>query len=283
MNPYFLIGLAAAGLFVWTAGAYSFYRISRSQKAQAARRDVQPALRLAEQWMSEAQGKMERFVQGAEQPLGAAQNELLELRLEAGRLPQGIKNLRSVRESLEATFKPAVLKKTLSEIASLYLEPGDLRAEGPSAVFLKTPLGDMPCLEMEDGPALSDDRMKAALSRLNQLLNQSPGTGGFLFFPNSSHYQACLQNPQWAEGLKSLRVMVVDFGGLTALLTSLRLSQDADQVVQVFQAGVESTRVLTGQSDRMNEALSRLSGHALKIRTVLEGSQPDNLVETKEK
>ena len=283
MNPYFLIGLAGAALLIWTIGAYSFYRISRTQKAQITRKDVQPALRLAEQWMAEVQGKMERFVQTAEQPLGTAQNELLELRLEAGRLPQGIKDLRLVREYLGSAFKPAGLKKGLADIAGLYLEAGDFKAEGPSALFLKTPLGDMPCLEMEDGQALSDEGMKAALARLNQLLNRNPGTGGFLYFPDPAHYQACLQNPQWAEGFKSLRVMVVDFGGLTALLASLRLVKDADQVVRVFQEGVESTRGLVGQSDKMNEALSMLSGHALKIRTVMEGGQPDPLPKTQEK
>ncbi|HJT23492.1 MAG TPA: hypothetical protein VJ873_02895, partial [bacterium] len=141
MNPYFLIGLAAAALFIWTIGAYGFYRISRSHKAHAQRREVQPALRMAGQWMAEAQRKMEQFAQTAEQPLGAAQNELLELRLEAGRLPQGIKNLRLVRESLDAAFKPAGLNKTLSEVVALYLEKGDFRAEGSSLVFWKTPLG----------------------------------------------------------------------------------------------------------------------------------------------
>lgn len=275
MNPFFLIGLAGAALFIWTVGAYSFYRISRSHKARTPRKDVQPALRMASQWMAEAQNKMEQFVQTAEQPLGAAQNELLELRLEAGRLPQGIKNLRLVRESMDVSLKPASLKKPLSEIAALYLDPSEFRVEGSSLVFWKTPLGDMPCLEME-GP-LSDDQMKATLGRLNQALNQSAGNGGFLYFSNPSNYLACLQNPQWMEGLKSLRVMVVDFGGLTALLSSLRLAKDADHVIQTFREGVESTRGLNGQSDRMNEALSRMSSHALKIRTVMEGSTPDAL------
>lgn len=282
MNPYFLIGLAGAALLIWTIGAYSFYRISRAQKSKSLARDIQPALRMAEQWMAEAQRKMEQFAQTAEQPLGAAQNELLELRLEAGRLPQGIKNLRLVRESLDTVFKPAGLNKPLSDIVTLYLGSGDFRVEGPSIVFWKTPLGDMPCLEMEAKETLSDDRMKAALARLNQALNQSAGQGGFLYFADPIQYQACLQNPQWMAGLKSLRLMVVDFTGLTALLASLRLAKDADEVIQTFREGVESTRALTGQSDKMNATLSRLSGHALKIRTVMEGSVMDAL-ESKEK
>lgn len=282
MNPYFFIGLAAVALFIWTVGAYGFYRISRSHKAHLTRKDVQPALRMAGQWMAEAQKKMEQFAQTAEQPLGAAQNELLELRLEAGRLPQGIKDLKLVRESLDVSFKPSGLNKPLAEITGIYLEPVDFRLEEPSLTFWKTPLGNMPCLEIDGGEALSDDRMKAVLARFNKVLNQNPTTGGFLYFPNPTHYQACLQNTQWMEGLKSLRLMVVNFEGLTALLASLRLSRDTDQVIQTFREGVESTRALTGQSDKMNDALSRLSGHALKIRTVLEGSSPDGL-EPKEK
>ncbi len=282
MNPYFLIGLAAAGLFVWTVGVYSFSRISRSQKAHRPIKDVQPALRLAEQWMAEAQKKMEHFAQTAEQPLGTAQNELLELRLEAGRLPQGIKNLKLVRESLDVSFKPTDLKKRLPDIVGIYLDPGDFRVEEPTLVSLKTPLGEMPCLEVEVGEALSDERMKMALARLNKALNQNPATGGFLYFSNPGHYTACLQNSQWMEGLKSLRLMVVNFEGLMALLSSLRLAKDADQVIQVFGEGVASTRGLTGQSDKMEEALSRLTGHALKIRTVMEGSTPDVLAKSKE-
>lgn len=282
MNLYFLVGLAAAGLFIWTAGVYSFSRISRSQKAHAPSKDVQPALRLAGQWMAEAQKKMEQFAQTAEQPLGAAQNELLELRLEAGRLPQGIKNLKLVLESLEASFKPGDLKKGLPEIAGIYLEKEDFQVEEPTLISLKTPLGDMPCLELEGGEAISDERMKAVLGRLNEVLSQNPATGGFLYFPNPAHYSVCLQNPQWMEGFKSLRLMVVNFEGLTALLASLRLAKDADHVIQVFREGVESTRGLTGQSDKMNQALSRLSGHALKIRTIMEGSAPDGLSKSKE-
>lgn len=282
MNPYFLIGLAAAGLFIWTVGAYSFYRISRAQKAQASHREVQPALRLAEQWMAEAQRKMEQFDQAAEQPLGLAQNELLELRLEAGRLPQGIKNLKLVRESLERALPPADFGKGLGEIVGFYLEPTDFRVGEPGLVYWKTPLGEMPCLEVAPEGALSDDLMKGALAHLNRALSQNPATGGFLYFPKPEHYRACLQNAQWAEGFKTLRLMVVDAGGLTGLLAALRLARDADSVVRAFQDGVESTRALTGQSDKMEAALSRFSGHALKIRTVMEGAPPSSLLEPKE-
>lgn len=282
MNPTFLIILAAAGLFIWSVGAYSFYLISRSQKAHAPARDVQPALRLARQWMAEAQRKMEEFAQAAEQPLGAAQNELLELRLEAGRLPLGVKNLKLARESLETALRPADSRGGLAEMAGIYLNPEEFHAEEPMLVYFMSPLGEMPCLEVDGREGLSDGSMKAALARLTQALNRNPATGGFLYFRNPDHYQACLLNPSWMEGLKSLRLMVVNGEGLTALLASLRLAKDADHVVETFREGIESTRSLTGQSDRMGEALSRMSGHALKIRTVLEGGHSATLRDSKE-
>jgi hypothetical protein len=277
VNPYFLIGLAAAGLFIWTVGAYSFWRIRRTHQMSSPRKEAEPAFRLAEQWMAQSQTKMEKFVQTAEQPLGAAQNELLELRLEAGRLPQGIKSLKLVRESLEGSFQPTAMSKKLTDLVRVHLDQGDFKLDDPSLVFWKTPLGEMPCLEVEGGGTLTDDRMKAALARMNQALNRNPGTGGFLYFPDPANYQTCLQNPAWVEGLKSLRLMVVDFKGLTALLVSLRLAKDTDRVLQAFQEGVDSTRALVGQSDKMNEALSRLSGDSLKSRTAIEGTIPDRL------
>ena len=283
MSPLFLIILAAVGLFIWTVGAFSFWRISRSQKARAPRKDAQPAFRLAEQWMAESQKKIELFAQTAEQPLGAAQNELLELRLEAGRLPQGIKNLKMVRESLETSFKPSGSSRGLLDLAGLYMEKEDYREAEKSLAYWKTPLGEMPCLEVAGNGELTDGVLKSALVRLNQALNQNPSTGGFLYFTDNRQYQACLQNTEWMQGLKSLRVMVVDFEGLTALLVSLRLARDTENVIRVFQEGVESTQALTGQSDKMNEALSRLSGHSLKARAMMEGGVPAALMENKEK
>jgi hypothetical protein len=277
LNIYFLLTLAGAVLLIWTVGVYNFHRISQAQKAQAPRKDVQPAFRLAEQWMAQSQAKMEQFVQSAEQPLGAAQTELLELRLEAGRLPQGIKDLRLVRESLETSLKPAAFKKGLGDMVGVYLDPEDFRAQGASLVLLKTPLGDMPCFEEESGKALTDEGMKAALVGINKVLNQDSATGGFLYFSNDAHYSECLQNSTWMEGLKARRLMALDFKALTALLISLRLSKDTDRVIRTFQEGVDSTRSIIGQSDKMNAALSQLSGHSLRVRTLIEGSPLESL------
>lgn len=283
MSPIFLIILAAVGLFIWTVGAFSFWQISRSQKAHAPRKDAQPAFRLAEQWMAESQKRIEQFAETLEQPLGVAQNELLELRLEAGRLPQGIKNLRLVRESLETSFKPSGSSRGLLDLAGLYLEKEDYREADKSLAYWKTPLGEMPCLEVSGNGEPTDGALKSALARINHALNQNPSTGGFLYFADKGQYQACLRNAEWMQGLKSLRVMVVDFEGLTALLVSLRLARDTDHVIRVFREGVDSTQPLTGQSDKMNEALSRLSGHSLKARAMMEGGIPTVLMENKEK
>jgi hypothetical protein len=91
----------------WAIVSYSFVRISRQTKIGKQSHTVQPAFRLADQWIMEAQRKIEELSEKAEQPLGTAQHELLDLRLEAGRLPQGVKNLRTVRESLTGNIKPS--------------------------------------------------------------------------------------------------------------------------------------------------------------------------------
>jgi len=277
LNFYFLLILALAAIVVWTVGAFSFWQIGKRKKVLDSALPVQPAFRLADQWILECQQKIEKLFEASEQLLGTAQHELLDLRLEAGRLPQGIKNLKLVRESLAASFKPASLEKSLPDIMRIYLDEADFQSVEASLVSWKTPLGEMPCLEMESRGTLSDVRMKTALARLNQSLNQKPAAGGFLYFPSTDQYQACLQNSGWMEGLKSRQLMVLDFRGLTALLASLRLAKDTEKMIKIFQEGVESTQTLVGQADKMGEALSRLSGDTLKLRTVMDGHSPESL------
>ena len=281
MDPTFLAGLVLAFLLVWTAGTFFFWRISKKTKAEASSQHFQPVVRLAEQWIADSQKKLEELIQKAEQPLSLAQNELLELRLEAGRLPQGVKNLKLVRESLMSTVSPGALPQNLAEIVRLYLEDEDFGVVDPFLVCLKTSLGEMPCVEIEgEKTPLSDAQMKTLLSQVSRSLNRL-GThlvaGGFLYFKNDQDYQACLGNPDWMAGLKSHRLMAMDFKGLTALLISLRLSKDVEKVFQTFSDGVKSTVGLTGQSDKMSGALSRLGAHSLKSRTILEGTQPSDL------
>jgi len=57
----------------------------------------------------------------------------------------------------------------------------------------------------------------------------------------------------------------------------LRLSRDTEKVLRIFQEGVDSTRALTGQSDKMGEALSQLSADSLKLRTLMDGAAPTSL------
>jgi hypothetical protein len=283
LNGYFLFVLALAVLFIWTVGSYSFWRISRSTKARLPHGEAQPAYRLAEQWLSESQKKLENLYQNSEQPLGTAQNELLELRLEAGRLPQGVKSLKTVRESLEAAYRPQDSRKSPLELARLYLDEGAYRTGEDSLLFLKTPLGEMPCLGAgKPGSPLAEDDMKSALGLLSRALSQNPSTGGFLYLGEEGQYQACLQKPEWMEGLKSQRLTPMDYRGLTALLLSLRLAKDAEKVLEVFGQGVEATRILLGQSEKMGAELSRLSSHSLKIQAIIEGGAPTDFTEPKE-
>ena len=281
LNLYILVGLILFGFIVWTAGAYSFWKIGQKRRGQMALGAATPALRLADQWIAEAQKKIEDLIQRAEQPLSAAQNELLELRLEASRLPQGVKSLRLVRESLLNQARPTQLKKNVAEIARLYLAPVDFKVGEQGIVFFLTSLGEMPCLEVEEGPGpLTEAQMKALLPQVNQILSDAEGkgmAGGFLYFGNDRDYQACLANEDWMKGLKSRNVMVLDFKGLTAILVALRLSGDAGKVLRVFEKGVQSTNALLGQSDDMGAALSILSSNSLKTRTVLDGTPPDRL------
>ena len=281
MDPTFLALLILVVLVVWTSGIYFFGRISRENTAKASSRQFQPVLRLAEQWIADSQKRVEELIQKSEQPLSTAQNELLELRLEASRLPQGVKNLKQIRESLLNPISPSALPKSLVDIVRLYLNDADFGVIDPSLVCLKTSLGEMPCVEIEsqDSP-LSESQMKTLLSQVSLSLNRlGPRlvAGGFVYFKNEQDYQACLGNPEWMQGLKTHRLMIMDFKGLTALLISLRLSGDVEKVCRTFEAGVQSTLGLAGQSDKMNEALSRLGANALKSRTILEGTAPSDL------
>jgi hypothetical protein len=74
----------------------------------------------------------------------------------------------------------------------------------------------------------------------------------------------------------------VDLKGLTALLVSLRLARDTDKLVTTFQDGIETTKALVGEADKMGAALSALSADTLKIQTALDGGVPTPLSGEKE-
>jgi hypothetical protein len=275
LNFYFLSILAIFFLFSWSVASYFYWRMGR-RKASEPRPVTQPAFRLAEQWISESQRKLEALIEEFEQPLSTAQNELLELRLEAGRLPQGVKELKLVRESINGSLKPASLNKNLIEMASLYLGQGGYEQAGDTTLILKTPLGDLSFLQAEEDP-MPESRMKSLLSKASQSFrdsNVSSGPGGFLYFGNDEHYRACIQNPGWMAGLQAQRWMVMDFKGLTTLFLSLRLARDTQKVAEAFGEGVQSTLGLVGQSEKMNLVLSALNADSMRARVVIEGSAP---------
>ncbi len=285
MNFQFILILLAVFLVVWTSGTYFFWRISQTTKAKKAAEGVQPAIRLAEQWIVESQQKIEKLIEDAEQPLSMAQHELLDLRLEAGRLPQGVKNLRSVREALNGSIRPADLNKTLADILALYLDRSDHYADEKGRVYLKTSMGDIPCVEASPYAKASGDRsiqsagfsdaeMKGWMAQLASFGTVNPVAGGFIYFPQESHFKLCQENKEWMEALRNRKFIAVDLKGLTAILVSLRLVKDSDRLVETFQTGVETTRELVGQADKMGAALSALSADTLRIQAALDGGIP---------
>lgn len=272
MNFNLILVLSALFVTGWAVVSYSFVRISRQTKKEKQTHTVQPAFRLADQWIMESQRKIEELSEKAEQPLGTAQHELLDLRLEAGRLPQGVKNLRTVRESLAGNIRPLALNKTLAEIAGLYLLPEDFQTPEADFVYFQTHMGPVPILEAPNGESLSDGGMKKWLGRLSAQAN--PVMGGFLYFADSQKFEVCQRNKEWVEALRSYKIMSLDFQGLTALLVSFKLYQDTDRLIKTFQAGIESTVPLVGQADIMGLALTSLGASALKVQMILEGAVP---------
>ncbi len=273
MNLPLIVILSVLFILGWALVSYFFVRISRQTKIDKQTQTVQPAFRLADQWIMESQLKMEELIESSVNPLATAQHELLDLRLEAGRLPQGVKNLRTVRESLSGSIRPAVLNKPLAEIAALYLKAGDFQVEEPGFIYLETHMGPVPVLETPKVEALSDADMKKWLSRLSAQANAV--MGGFLYFSNEKQFKVCEENKDWAEALRGYKMMILDFHGLTALLISLKLYKDTDRLIAVFQEGVQSTLPLVGQADKMGLALTSIGASALSVQTVLDGGMPE--------
>ena len=280
MNFPFLLGLVLVFMVVWAIASYFLMRINQQTRVDKQAKSIQPAFRLADQWIMESQRKIEQFVESAESPLGTAQHELLELRLEAGRLPQGVKNLRTLRESLVGNIRPMVLEKSLTEIVALYLAPESYQAQESDFVYLTTDMGMVPVLEAHRSVALSDSEMKNWLHFLTKHANAT--MGGFLYFAGDANYTTFQKNNDWAEALRKHKLMALDFKGLTALLLSLKVVHETDQLLKVFAAGVESTKPLVGHSDRMGLALAALGASALNAQSVLDGGMPHPSTEVKE-
>jgi len=272
VNFNLILILSALFVMGWAVVSYSFVRISRQTKKEKQTHTVQPVFRLADQWIMESQRKIEKLSEKAEHPLGTAQHELLDLRLEAGRLPQGVKNLRTVRESLTGNIRPLALNKTLAEIAGLYLLTEDYQAPEAGFVYFQTHMGPVPILEAPSEEPLSDSGMKKWIGRLSDQAN--PVMGGFLYFADSEKFEVCQRNKEWMEALRGYKILSLDFQGLTALLVSFKLYQDTDRLIKTFQAGIESTVPLVGQADKMGLALTSLGASALKVQMILDGAVP---------
>ncbi len=277
MNLPLIVILSVLFILGWALVSYFFVRISRQTKIDKQTQVIQPAFRLADQWIMESQLKIEELIESAENPLGTAQHELLDLRLEAGRLPQGVKNLRTVRESLVGSIHPTVIQKPLAELVKLYLLPEDFQADEPGFVYFKTHMGAVPVFETPKVDNLSDGEMKSWLNRLS--VHANPVMGGFLYFVNGGQFKACQENKEWIDALRNYRIMILDFQGLTALLISLKIYKDTDRLIGTFQAGIQSTVPLVGQADKMGLALTSLGASALSAQTILDGGIPGAAVE----
>jgi hypothetical protein len=257
---------------------YFLWRIQKSNKGNAKGKEPNPALRLSDQWISDAQKNLEDLVKRSEIPLGTAQNELLELRLEAGRLPTGVKSLQLIRETLSGPFQTRPLEKRLLEIAGIYLENNFYRIGDLTRITLITTHGDIACLEVQGKEdSLTEKEMKDALGAINQSMIENRSSVGVLYFSQEKAYQDFLLNEMWVTGLKAQKLLAVDLKGLTAILVSLRFYQDSDKVIQVFEQGIKAAQALTGQSDKMNQALSRLNSHTVRILKSLDGNMPEDL------
>jgi len=279
LSPFFIVTVAVVAILLWAVMSFLFWRIDRKAKAERAAEGPAPALKLADRWIAEAQERLQALIESSEAPLSAAQNDLLELRLEASRLPQGVKGLAEVREALRLPLAPRGPGMDLASLVATYLEADAFRKDGPSRVVLSTPLGEMPVLEAGEN-VTTEGALKSLLPGMNQL---DDSVGGFLYFPREDRYRECLANGEWMGGLQARRFHPLDLKGLTALLAALRLSRDVTTLTGVFEEGVRSTAGILGKSEGMGTALSALSARVLKVRAVLEGSIPDDLKPPKEK
>ena len=184
------------------------------------------------------QRRLEKLIEDSEQPLSAAQTELLELRLSAGRLPQGVKELNLVREGLRRSSTPS--SKNLRDLLRSLLPKGGWREENKSLFLLKTPLGDVPILESGDGEGPpSDHSMKSLLSQAHLIFEKGkhPTSLWVVLFIFKRITITASVNQGWMRGLKTQRWMIMDRGGLKALLVSLRMTADVDKILDVLKKG----------------------------------------------
>jgi uncharacterized protein YneF (UPF0154 family) len=273
-----MITIVALGLvFLWVLGGFFSMQASRKAREKNPPLPPRPEFRLADQWLKESQTKLEALIEKMESPLGTAQHELLDLRLEAGRLPQGVKSIRDVRENLATGIRPIPFHGSLRERAAQFLlwENYDVLSE--DCLTLKTPMGPLSCRQaLRETELVTEETMKGVM----KLVLEVPVEGisnGFVYFAGEPQAREFQSHPEWAEAFKKQGVIALDPKGLTALLVALKMHQDAQKLIQVFEAGVQTTQALVGQADQMAAALGKMNADSLRSRMVMEGGIPRSL------
>ncbi len=265
-------------LLMSAIGAYFSLHAGREKKGSSGTRRSQNGFQQADQWLLESQSKIEELILKMDGLLTTAQHELLDLRLEAGRLPQGLKNLKLTRENMNTRFQPRRLGKNLLETIKFFLREGDFRVGNNSIVFLVTPGGELPCLEIPLASSeLPGDQMRIRLEQVAGAFGKGidqEGPRGILYIGDDNYFLNCIKDTEWMEEIRRRNFQSVDYNGLIALLLSLRLNSDVTRLIRIFQQGIESTTGLVGQADKMGRVLASVSSDSLKIRTLLDGGEP---------
>ncbi len=234
-----------------------------------------PAKRLADQWLAESLRRLETVPQAGPSPLNEAAHELLELRLEAGRIGEGAKSLRLARQALREGSPAPPATADLAQIAKDFLEEGDYRpGETAGSLWLLTAMGEIPMMALL--PMDSNDA--ACRTRVHDLARMASGhvanplAGGLLYIPEPSAYvlYAGTGGGETAELLRDRRILPVDWHGLSALLTALRLNRKAQRVWTALEEAIRSVAPLAAQTQNLEAQLGALNADSLKTRIQFE-------------
>jgi len=234
-----------------------------------------PAKRLADQWLAESLRQLETVPQAGPSPLNEAAHELLELRLEAGRIGEGAKSLRLARQALREGSPVPPASADLVLIVRTFLEEGEYRlGETAGSLWLLTAMGEIPVMALL--PVDSNDA--ACRSRVHELARMASGhaanplAGGLLYIPDPAVYAqyAGTGGGETSELLRDRRILPVDWPGLSALLTALRLNRKAQRVWTALEEAIRSVAPLAAQTQNLEAQLGALNSDSLKTRIQFE-------------
>ncbi len=274
----FIIAMILVGLWI-LGGAFSLASTQKARKEKAAL-IPRPELRMAEQWLRSSQADLENLMERMDAPLGSAQHELLELRLEAGRVPEGVKSINTVREQLAGGLKDSNQPCHLRERVEFYLKQGEFLALSDEWMVLKTPQGEIPCFQaFSAGDRLSEDSIRTSCQTISSKISSEKNEFYLVFFPEESQMKRCLASPEWSRAFQDQQTIPLDLKGLTALLISLRLHFDVINIMGTFEEGVRSTQALVGQADRMSAIMGKLNADTVRARILLDGGSSSPLAE----